>query len=82
MIEKSQIGNKFNERGSNAEDFIYELAKKTFLTDWCYLRPHLPASKGKKELCDLLVIYDNIAIVWQIKDTKLDKMGHRKKSYI
>ena len=59
-----------------------ELAKKTFLTDWCYLRPHCPASKGSRELCDLLVIYDNIAIVWQIKDTKLDKMGHRKKSDI
>jgi len=79
MLKKSQASNTFNEKGTNAENFVYELAKKTFLTDWCYLRPHLPENKGKKELCDLLVVYDTIAIIWQVKDTKLDKNGERKK---
>ncbi|GAI57638.1 unnamed protein product, partial [marine sediment metagenome] len=28
-----------------------------------------------KELCDLLVVFDEIAIIWQIKDLKLNKLG-------
>jgi len=79
MLKKTQLNNIFNEKGTKAENFVYELAKKTFLTDWCYLRPHLPKNKGNKELCDLLVVYDDIAIIWQVKDTKLDKNGKKKK---
>ncbi len=82
MSKKSEVSNTFNEKGTKAEDFVYELAKKTFLKDWCYLRPRLPENKGKKELCDLLIVYDDIAIIWQVKDTKLDKNGKRKKSDI
>jgi len=62
----------FDKKGKNAEKILHHLAEKTFLTDWCYLNPKLP---NKKELCDLLVIYDEIAIIWQIKDLKLDKQG-------
>jgi hypothetical protein len=69
--------NIFNERGRKAEEFVFRLAKKTFLSDWCYLRPHLPKSKGNKELCDLLIVFDDVAIIWQIKNTKLDKFGKR-----
>ncbi len=65
----------FSTKGENAESFVNELAIKTFLTDWCYLNPSLP---NGKELCDLLVIFDNVAIIWQIKDLKLDKNGHYK----
>lgn len=64
--------NYFDKKGKNAENILHYLAKKTFLIDWCYLNPKLP---NKKELCDLLVIYDEIAIIWQIKDLKLDKQG-------
>lgn len=65
----------FKIKGENAESFVNELAVKTFLTDWCYPNPSLP--KGK-ELCDLLVVFDNVAIIWQIKDLKLDENGHYK----
>lgn len=53
--------NYFDQKGKNAENILYHLAKKTFLVDWCYLNPELP---NKKELCDLLVVYDEIAIIW------------------
>jgi hypothetical protein len=29
-----------------------------------------------KELCDLLIVFDEIAIIWQVKDLKLDKHGN------
>ena len=64
--------NYFNQKGKDAENVLHHLAKKTFLADWCYLNPKLP---NKKELCDLLVVYDKIAIIWQIKNLKLIKQG-------
>ena len=69
-MEKNK--NYFDQKGKNAENILHHLAKNTFLADWCYLNPKLP---NKKELCDLLVVYDEIAIIWQIKDLKLNKQG-------
>lgn len=66
-------------KGKNAEKIVHELAIKTFLTDWCYLNPKLP---NGKELCDLLVIFDEIAIIWQVKDLKLDKYGKYRKAEV
>lgn len=66
-------------KGRTAEKIVHNLALKTFLTDWCFLNPKLPSGK---ELCDLLVVFDEIAIIWQIKDLKLDKQGRYKKSEV
>lgn len=71
--------NQFNLKGKNAEQLVHDLALKTFLTDWCYLNPMLPSGK---ELCDLLVVYDEVATIWQIKDLKLDEQGKYKKSEV
>ena len=71
--------NYFQIKGKNAESLVQELARKTFLTDWCYLNPLLPSGQ---ELCDLLVIFDRVALVWQIKDLKLDKKGRYKKAEV
>jgi len=48
-------GHYFDLKGKNAEQFVHELAVKTFLTDWCFPNPILP---NGKELCDLLVVFD------------------------
>ena len=69
----------FHLKGKNAENILHELAEKTFLADWCYPNPVL--SDGK-ELCDLLVVFDDIAIIWQLKDTMLDDDGNIKDSDI
>jgi hypothetical protein len=71
--------NYFDFKGKNAEKFVHELALKTFLTDWCYLNPKLP---NGKELCDLLVVFDEIAIIWQVKDLKLDHNGKYNESEV
>lgn len=62
----------FNSKGKNAEHEIYDLATKSFFMDWCYLNPILPDGK---ELCDLLVVFDGTAIIWQIKHLKIRKNG-------
>jgi hypothetical protein len=67
----------FRLKGKEAESILHELAEKTFLTDWCYPNAVLP---NGKELCDLLVVFDNTAIIWQLKDTKLDGNGNFKES--
>ena len=72
-------GNYFYLKGKNAEKLIHDLAVKTFLTDWCFLNPKLPDGN---ELCDLLVVFDETIIIWQIKDLKLDKSGRYKKSEV
>jgi len=78
-LRKSSSGYKLNLKGKNAENFVYELSQKSFITDWCYKSPRLP---NGKEICDLLIAYDNIAIIWQIKDLKLDKNNKYKKSEV
>lgn len=69
-------GTYFDLKGKKAEQLVHDLALKTFLTDWCYLNPQLP---NGKELCDLLVVFDDVAVIWQIKDLKLDEDGSYKR---
>ncbi|MFC1998791.1 YecA family protein [Chloroflexota bacterium] len=66
-------------KGKTAEEFVHGLAKETFFTDWCYLNPRLP---NGRELCDLLVVFDDVAIIWQIKNLTVDKDGHYNESEI
>ena len=73
------LKNHFYFKGKKAEEFVHDLALKTFLTDWCYLNPRLP---NGKELCDLLIVFDSVAIIWQIKDLKLGKQGKYKISEV
>jgi hypothetical protein len=75
----STPGHYFREKGRRAEAVIHSLATKTFLTDWCYPNPKKPDGK---ELCDLLVVFDDTALIWQIKDLKVDGAGRYKKSEV
>lgn len=79
IMEQSFSKNHFQIKGLSAEKIVHDLATKTFLVDWCFLNPILP---NNKELCDLLVTFDDIAIIWQIKDLKLDKEGKYKKAEV
>jgi hypothetical protein len=72
-----ESGHYFQEKGAKAEKVIHDLSMKTFFTDWCYPNPPRPDSK---ELCDLLVVFDDTAIIWQIKDLKVDEKGRYKQA--
>lgn len=65
-------GKVFQLKGKIGEALVQELANKTFLEDWCYLNPLLP---NGKELCDLLVVFGEILIIFQVKTLKLNKKG-------
>lgn len=78
-LPKTSLGYKLDLKGKRAENFVYELSQKSFFADWCYKNPKLP---NGKEICDLLIVYDDVAIIWQIKDLKLDENKKYKKSEI
>lgn len=69
----------FDLKGANAEKFVHELAVKSFLLDWCF--PNAKFTNGK-EICDLLVVFDETAIIWQIKDLKLDQHGQYREAEV
>ena len=69
----------FDLKGKTAESFVHELSRNSFIMDWCFPNPILPNSK---ELCDLLVIFDKTAIIWQVKDLKLGENGRYKESEV
>ena len=71
--------NYFELKGKNAEKVLHELALRTFLVDWCFLNQKLPDGK---ELCDLLVVFDDVAIIWQVKDLKLNEDGKYNQSEV
>lgn len=71
--------NHFELKGKSAENLVHEMALETFLADWCYMNPLLP---NGKELCDLLVVFDQVAIICQIKDLKLDANGRYRKAEV
>lgn len=63
----------FELKGKSGEQVVHELATQTFFADWCYLNP--PRIDGN-ELCDLLIVFDQTAILWQVKTLKLHEDGH------
>lgn len=69
----------FQLKGKKAENFVYELAQQSFLSDWCYQNPMW--SDGK-ELCDLLIVFGDVAIIWQVKDLKQKKDGKYDKKQV
>ena len=69
----------FQLKGKDAENFVYELAQKSFLTDWCFINPKWDDGK---ELCDLLVVFGDKAIIWQIKDLKKGEDGKYNKNEV
>jgi hypothetical protein len=69
-LKKSTLGYHLNLKGKKAEEILYQLSVRSFLIDWCFRNPKLP---NGKEICDLLIVYDDIVVIWQIKDLKLQE---------
>src|SRR3989344_5319646 len=77
-MSHKDLGRQLELKGKNAEKFVHELAKFSFFKDWCYENPKLP---NGKEICDLLIVYGKVMIIWQIKDLKV-KNGEYNKSEV
>lgn len=51
-----------------SEEFVLEVCKKSCLEFWCYNNPKLP---NGKELCDVLVVFENHVLIISVKDIGL-----------
>lgn len=60
--------NHFNEKGTEAEQLIASLCGDSYSAEFCFLNPYYAPGK---ELCDVLLVLGDVAIIWQIKNLKL-----------
>lgn len=54
-------------KGTEGENFVNELAFSSFFKYWCYPSPKYE-NGDKKEICDLLVIFNDVLIIFSIKN--------------
>lgn len=58
-------------KGKIGEDFVSNVAYKTFLKYWCYPAP-LDIIRDNKEICDLLIVFKSICIIVSVKNYSFD----------
>ena len=62
-----------HDKGIEGEDFVSELASEAYLKYWCYPNP-IDEEGDKKEICDLLIVFFDTAIIISVKN--YDNMGN------
>lgn len=55
------------EKGQLGEDFVNKVAYNSFLKYWCYPGP-VDILGDKKEICDLLIVFDTVCIIISVKN--------------
>jgi hypothetical protein len=75
----SRHGEALRLKGQTAERVVHELAERSFFVDWCFRNP---CRVDGKELCDLLVVFDDSIIIAQVKALKLDASGRYNSSEV
>lgn len=56
-----------DDKGNIGEEFVNELAYNSFLKYWCYPSPKYE-NGDKKEICDLLILFNSVAIIISVKN--------------
>jgi len=64
------MGNQ-NDKGNEGEAFVNELTYNTYLKYWCYPNPK-DINGDNKEICDLLILFRDIAIIISVKNHTFD----------
>lgn len=54
-------------RGDEGENFVNEIAYKSFFKYWCYPGPRYE-NGDKKEICDLLIVFNDVCIIFSVKN--------------
>lgn len=57
---------------NKAEQLVFNICRKSFLSLWSYLRP---TGKNAKELCDVLVVCEPDLIIFSVKDIQIKESG-------
>jgi len=55
---------------NKAEQFVFQVCKRSFLSLWSYLKP---LGKKNKELCDILIVCEPDIIIVSVKEVKVKK---------
>jgi len=55
------------DKGTLGENFVNELSYNSFFKFWCYPSPKYE-NGNKKEICDLLILFNSIAIIISVKN--------------
>jgi hypothetical protein len=58
-------------KGDEGEDYVNQLAYKSYLKYWCYPNP-LDINGDNKEFCDLLILFRDIVIIISVKNHNYD----------
>lgn len=56
-----------DDKGTIGEQFVNELTFNSFLKFWCYPSPKFE-NGNKKEICDLLILFNSVAIIISVKN--------------
>lgn len=59
---------------NEAEQFVYDICKRSFLKFWCYANPQ-GKDKGK-ELCDVLVVCEPDVLIFSVKEINVKDSGN------
>jgi hypothetical protein len=59
---------------NEAEEFVYRVCQKTFLSLWSYANPQ--GKEPGKELCDILVVCEPDIVIFSVKNIKLGNSGN------
>lgn len=73
MIYKKVPGKEPEEihtKGQQAEELVNSLSKNAYLKHWCYPNP-IDIDGDKKEICDLLILFFDTAIIISVKNYDL-----------
>ena len=57
---------------NQAEEIVYKICRKSFLSLWSYANPR---GKKNKELCDVLVVFNPYIIIFSVKNISLSENG-------
>jgi hypothetical protein len=65
-----------NIKGNYGENLVNQLAFDTYLDYWCYPNPKFE-NGNKKEICDLLIVFNNVCIIISVKNYEF-KGNHKR----
>ena len=58
---------------NNAEEFVYRVCRKSFLSMWSYANPQ--GKDPSKELCDILILFGDHVVIFSVKEIQPTESG-------
>jgi len=81
LSKTNKIGMKHEIKGDAGEEYVNELAYKSYLKYWCYPNPK-DINGDKKEICDMLILFRETAIIFSVKNHSFDGNYERYKKRV